>query len=440
MRRHVIVIGGGLAGSEAAWQLAEQGIQVRLYEMRPKKLTPAHHTGRLAELVCSNSLKSTEETNAHGLLKEELRKLGSLILEAAEQARIPGGKALVVDREKFSAYVTEKIENHPNIEVVREEVPRIPRDEIVVVATGPLTSEALAEDLRQLTGEDYLHFYDALSPIVDADSLDFSRLFFADRFGLDESYLNAPMTEEEYYRFWEALVNAEIHVGHDYEDVKRNFFEGCLPIEEMARRGPDTLLFGPLRPVGLVDPRTGKTPYAVVQLRPENAEKTAFSLVGFQTQLKVGEQKRVFRMIPGLERAEFLRYGAVHRNTYVNAPKILLPTLQLKKHPNIFLAGQISGTEGYTEAAAGGLIAGINAARLAQGLQPLVVPPHTMIGALLRYLTHTNPKYFQPMNANFGLFIQVPKGLKKLEKRRFLVERARRTLDEWMDEVLLKIS
>ncbi len=430
----VIVIGAGLAGSEAAYQLAKRGVEVELYEMRPIKFTPAHKTDRFAELVCSNSLKSKDIYNAHGLLKAELKRLDSLIMKAAEYAELPGGKALVVDREKFSDFITETLKKFPNVKVIHEEITKIPEDEIVIVATGPLTSEALAENLRNLLGLEYLSFFDALSPIVDAESLDYSKLYFKDRHGWDDSsYLNAPMNEEEYYRFYEALINAEVFMGHDFEEKeKARYFEGCLPIEEMARRGPETLRYGPLRASGLPDPKTGKEPFAVVQLRPENLERTAYSLVGFQTQLKIPEQRRVFRMIPGLENARFLRYGAVHRNTFIKAPAVMEPTLQVRKKPNIFIAGQIVGTEGYVEAAMGGLVAGINAYLLATGREPLVFPVHTMIGALLDYIAHSDPKHFQPMNANIGLFKDIPPHVRKKHRREFIVRRARETLEEWI--------
>ncbi len=428
----VVVIGGGLAGSEAAWQLARQGVPVVLYEMRPVRSTPAHRTGNLAELVCSNSLKSLELTNAQGLLKWELRELGSLILEAAFQARIPGGKALSVDREKFSQYVTEKLEAHPLVEIRREEVTGIPREGIVIIATGPLTSDAFARALQEMVGE-FLSFFDAVSPIVDAESLDFSKLYWKDRHGWDaESYLNAPMTKEEYDRFVEALILAEKHEPHDFEK-SLGFFEGCLPIEEMARRGPETLRYGPLKPIGLEHPETGELPYAVVQLRPENEEKTAFSLVGFQTQLRIREQERVFRLIPGLEQARFLRYGAVHRNTFIRSPVLLLPSLQFRKDPRIFFAGQITGTEGYLAAAAGGWLAGFNAARMARGEDPVSLPEHTMAGALFRYIATSNPRYFQPMNPNFGLMIQIPRHIRGGARRRFLAERAQEALRRWKE-------
>ncbi len=431
--KEVIVVGAGLAGSEAAYQLAKRGIRVKLFEMRPKKLTPAHKTGLFAELVCSNSLKSTDIFNAHGLLKAELSAMDSLILRAAMETAIPGGKALVVDRERFASRVTEILRSMPEIEVINEEVREVPDSGLTIIASGPLTSDELARSLMELTGEKYLSFYDALSPIVDAETLDMSVLYFKDRYGLeDESYLNAPMNEEEYDRFWEALVNAEVHKPHDFEkDAK--YFEGCLPIEEMARRGRDTLRFGPLKPLGLPDPRTGREPFAVVQLRRENAEGTAYSLVGFQTQLTYPEQRRVFRMIPGLENARFLRYGAVHRNTFVNAPRVLTSTLQLKKKPTVFVAGQLSGSEGYLEAATGGLLAALNAYRILKGLEPVPFHHHTVSGALFRYMAISNPRHFQPMNVNFGLMISVPR-MNRTRRKVYIVERALASLIEWMRE------
>ncbi|NPA79937.1 MAG: methylenetetrahydrofolate--tRNA-(uracil(54)-C(5))-methyltransferase (FADH(2)-oxidizing) TrmFO [Thermotogae bacterium] len=428
-RKRITVVGAGLAGSEAALVASRMGVEVVLFEMRPKRMTPAHSTGRPAELVCSNSFKSKDPLSAPGLLKAELEMLNSPLLKFAKECALPGGKALALDRNCFSAKVEEAIESDPNIHLIREEVREIPEG-IVVVASGPLTSDALSESIGALLGEDYLHFYDAQSPIVDGDTLDYSKLYFKDRFGQeDEAYLNAPMTKEEYMRFWEALVNAEIHPPKDFEKNAK-YFEACLPIEEMAKRGPETLLYGPLRPVGLEDPRTGELPYAVVQLRREDREGKAWNLVGFQTQLKWSEQKRVFRMIPGLERAEFLRYGAVHRNTFIKSPLLLKPTLQLRKEPRILFAGQITGTEGYVPAIAGGHLAGLNAARMALGLEPLVVPPHTMMGALFHYITTANPKYFQPMNANFGIIPDVPK-MRRDRRRRFIVERALREMEEF---------
>jgi len=423
----VKVIGGGLAGSEAAWTIARAGIRVILYEMRPSRMTPAHSTDLLGELVCSNSLKSKDILSAQGLLKEEMRRLGSLIMEAAESSAIPGGKALVVDRRSFAEYISSALRAHPLIEIRREEATRVP-DPISVIATGPLTSAVFADSLKRFVGQEFLYFYDALSPVVSAESLDQSQMFWADRHGWEaEAYLNAPMSEEEYRAFYEALVAAEVHNPHFDERIP--YFEGCLPLEVMAKRGYETLLYGPLRPSGLVDPRTGKEPFAAVQLRPENAERTAFSLVGFQTQLRTREQERVFRMIPGLEKAEFLRYGAVHRNTYLNAPRLLNPTLELKDHPGLFIAGQLSGTEGYLEAAAGGLLAGMNAARLARGEKPLSPPAHTAIGTLFRAITEARERDFQPINLHLALFTDVPKNLRGQARREFIAHRALRELE-----------
>ena len=433
----VIVIGGGLAGSEAAWQIAERGIKVVLFEMRPKEMTPAHKTNLLAELVCSNSLKSKERTNAHGLLKEELKSLDSLLIKIAEESALPGGKALVVDRNEFARKVTEVLESHPNIQIKREEVKEIPSDGIVIVATGPLTSDSLASDLKRITGEESLYFYDAISPIVDGDTLDYSVLYKMDRHGLEEeAYLNAPLDKEQYERFVKAVVDAEIHEPHDFEK-KIPYFEACLPIEVMAKRGMETLRYGPMRPHGLSF--GGKTPYAVVQLRPENRDGTAYSLVGFQTQMKIREQERVFRLIPGLERAKFLRYGAVHRNTFLNAPRVLEPTLQLKEDSRIFVAGQLIGTEGYVEAIMGGLLAGINAARLFKGKPLATPPPETMMGALIMYIVTANPNHFQPMNANLGLFSVSPK-VPKRKKREYIVKRSLETLEKWKRAFSLKNS
>jgi methylenetetrahydrofolate--tRNA-(uracil-5-)-methyltransferase len=429
----VVVIGAGLAGSEASWQIAQRGVKVILYEMRPFKMTPAHKTDKFAELVCSNSLRSKELHKAVGLLKEELKMLKSLIMESAINCEIEGGKALVVDRECFANYITQKILNHSLIKIKREEVTEIPKDKIVIVATGPLTSESLAKNLAELIEIPYLHFYDAISPIVYADSINWEKVFVADRYGEGEgSYVNCPLTKEEYEKFVEELLKAEKVPLHPFEDPK--YFEGCLPIEVMAERGKDTLRYGPMKPTGLIDPKTGKEPYAVVQLRPENKEKTLYNMVGFQTKLKYQEQIRIFRMIPGLEKAEFARLGSIHRNTFVNAPLVLEPTLQLKKFPNIFLAGQITGVEGYVESTAMGLIAGINAERLAKG-KPLVIPPkETAIGALINYLQTANPKYFQPMNINWGLF--PPLGEKIPKKLRYfkLAERALKALQNWIKE------
>ncbi|OAG27516.1 methylenetetrahydrofolate--tRNA-(uracil(54)-C(5))-methyltransferase (FADH(2)-oxidizing) TrmFO [Thermodesulfatator autotrophicus] len=435
----VTIIGGGLAGSEAAWQLACRGVPVKLYEMRPKKLTPAHKTGKLAELVCSNSLRSKEITSAVGLLKEELRRLWSLIMEAALASEVPAGKALAVDRELFASYITEKISAHPLIEIINEEVTVIPEEGIVIIATGPLTSDSLAKDLKRYTGEEFFHFYDAIAPIVYADSINWDKVFKADRYSEGEgAYVNCPMTKEEYERFIDALLLAEKVPFKEFEKPK--YFEGCLPIEVMAERGRDTLRFGPMKPVGLKDPRTGKEPYAVVQLRAENKEGTLYNLVGFQTKLKYKEQEKVFRMIPGLEQAEFARFGSIHRNSFVCAPKVLTKTLQLKKEPRIFLAGQLSGVEGYVESTAMGLLAGLNASRLARQ-EKLVVPPRTTAhGALVHYITEADPKHFQPMNINWGLFppldmpVKKRKKLPKRERYRLMAERALKDLAKWIEE------
>jgi len=430
--KRITVVGAGLAGSEAALVAASFGVRVFLYEMRSKKMTPAHTSGKPAELVCSNSLKAKDLYSAPGLLKEELKILGSFLIRFALECEIPGGKALTVDRWCFSQKVEDAIKNHPNIVYINEEVGEIP-DGIVVIASGPLTSEPLAEAISKLIGQDYLYFYDAQSPIVDGDSLNYDKLYFKDRFGYDDyAYLNAPMTEEEYRRFWEELIKAEIHEPKEFER-EVCYFEACLPIEVMAKRGFETLLYGPLRPVGLEDPRTGKLPFAVVQLRREDAEGKAWNLVGFQTQLKISEQIRVFRLIPGLENAEFLRFGAVHRNTYLNSPELLLPTLQLKKEPRILFAGQITGTEGYVPAIAGGHIAGLNAALLALGYETVVVPRHTMLGALIEYIT-TPKKDFQPMNANFGIIPDVQK-MRKDQRIRFMVERAFMEMENFAEKI-----
>lgn len=434
MKDRVIVIGGGLAGSEAVYQLAKRGINVILYEMRGLKRTPVHKTDKLGELVCSNSLKSTDIYNANGLLKYELKLLDSLILKAGEYSRIDNSKALVVDREIFSDYITRTIESFENVKIIRGEVEEIPRDEIVIMATGPLTSEKLSEDIRKITGEEYLSFYDAVSPIVDGETLNYDKLFWADRYSDEGNYLNAPLTKEEYELFVNELIKAQKVELHEFEkDIK--FFEGCLPIEEMARRGLETLRYGPMNPRGLIDPKTNKEPYAIVQLRPENKDKTAFSIVGFQTQMKWGEQKRVFRLIPGLEKAEFLRYGVIHRNTFIKSPLILKETLQMKNYENIFFAGQITGVEGYVPSTATGLIAGINAYRLIKGLKPIYPGRHTMIGALLYYITHEDPKFFQPMNANFGLFVDIPSHLKGKEKKEFIIERAKKEFEKFLSEL-----
>ncbi len=404
----LIVVGGGLAGAEAAWQAAERGIDVALFEMRPVRNTPAHVSDHLAELICSNSLGSDKPASAPGLLKAELRRLGSLIMSCADETAVPAGGALGVDREQFAALVTQRIENHPRIHVRREEVTRVP-DEPAIIASGPLTSDVLAADIARLSGEEYLYFYDAVAPIVAADSIDMSIAFRASRYdrhsedASDGDYINCPMTREEYDAFVDALVNAERIELRSFEQEDPKFFEGCLPIEVMAQRGRQALAYGPLRPVGLHDPRTGARPYAVAQLRQDNLAGTLYNIVGFQTNLKWPEQKRVLRMIPGLARAEFMRYGVMHRNTFVNAPAMLEPTLQYRARPGLFFAGQIVGVEGYVGNAATGWVAGVNAARRLKGEGLLVLPGETMIGALCHYITHADPKDFQPMKANFGI-------------------------------------
>lgn len=427
MSAPILVIGGGLAGVDAAWQIARRGIPVRLYEMRPVRETPVHRTDRLAELVCSNSLRGAELTQAPGLLKEEMRRLGSLVMEAADHSAVPAGSALAVDRERFAAYITEAIERAPLIELIRDEVTAIPAEGPVVVATGPLTSDALAADIRRLLGHDYLSFYDAAAPIVHEHSIDRNKVFLASRYGKgDAAYLNCPMDKAQYEAFVDALLTAEQTERPDYE--RTAFFEGCVPIEELARRGRDTLRYGPLKPVGLRDPRTGREPYAVVQLRQDNAAATLYNLVGFQTSLKWGEQRRVFRMIPGLEQAVFARFGVMHRNTFINSPLALAPTMQAKQRADLFFAGQLTGVEGYIESAAMGMLAGINAARLRQGLPPLVFPNTTAIGALAHYITHADPEHFQPMNMTFGLLPDPPvRGRGRRDRR---AAKARRALED----------
>lgn len=400
---YINVIGAGLAGSEAAWQAARLGVPVRLYEMKPEKRTPAHSYSGFAELVCSNSLRSLQLSNAIGLLKEELRRLGSLIMEAADANTVPAGAALAVDRYAFSDYITDRIKSHPLIEVIPCEVTEIP-DGITVVASGPLTSDALAETIHGMLGEGYLSFFDAAAPIVDFASVDMTKAYFASRYGKGEaSYINCPMEKDEYDRFYEALVTAEEAHIKDFDKKELKVFEGCMPVEVMAKRGRDTLLYGPLKPVGLPYPGTDREPYAVVQLRAENAAGTMYNLVGFQTHLTFGEQKRVFGMIPGLENAEFLRYGVMHRNTYLNSPKLLSADYSLMKSPDIFFAGQMTGVEGYIESTSSGWLAGVNAARRALGLEPAVPEKKTVIGALAGYVSDRTVTNFQPMNANFGI-------------------------------------
>lgn len=430
----VTVIGAGLAGSETAWQLARRGIEVELYEMRPHKNTPAHHTQYFSELVCSNSLRAAAIENAVGLLKEEMRRLSSLIISAADRHRVPAGGALAVDREGFSQDITNLLENHPMIHIHREEVLSIPPEGPVIIATGPLTSPALSEAIAKLTGDSYLYFYDAAAPIVTLESLDLNKVFRASRYGKgDEDYLNCPMSREEYDVFYDALINAERAPMKDFE--KQVHFEGCMPVEVLASRGRETLLYGPLKPVGLTDPRTGTRSHGVVQLRQDNAEGTLFNLVGFQTNLKWGEQKRVFSLIPGLENAEFVRFGVMHRNTYINSPELLKPTLQLKGDERIFFAGQITGVEGYVESAAAGLVAGINAALLVSGKSTIEMPRETAHGSLLHYITTASVKNFQPMNVTFGLFPELPQRVKgKRERGKAQAERALQVLEQWLDQ------
>ena len=425
----IIVVGAGLAGAEAAWTLARLGLPVRLFEMRPAKMTPAHHTEKFAELVCSNSLGGEGPTNAKGLLHAELRAAGSLIMEAADRFRVPAGAALAVDREPFSAYITEKLSSHPNVEVVREEVTDIP-DPIAVLATGPLTSDALSQALRRRLGDNFLHFYDAAAPVILGETINMEKCFYGGRFEQSPDYINCPMTEEEYRRFYEILTQARQHTPHEWE--KLQFFEGCIPIEELARRGYLTPVFGPLRPVGIVDPRTGKEPFAVVQLRREDREGRLWSLVGFQTGLKWPDQKKVVQAIPGLENAEIVRYGVMHRNTYLNAPKLIHATLELKDIPGVFVAGVLAGVEGYMESAATGFLAGLNAGRLALGLEPSVPPPESMLGALVRFLATAQPENFQPMSANWGLVPPVEGRMDKRAKREAMFHRGLSAFQEWL--------
>ena len=438
------IIGGGLSGCEAAYQIAKRGIKVKLYEMKPVKFSPAHSNSELAEIVCSNSFKSNLITNACGLLKEELRKLDSLLIKVADETSVPAGQALAVDREKFSNRVTETIKNTPNIEIINKEVLEISDEDICIVATGPLTSDGLFENIKRIINENELFFYDAAAPIINKSSIDMKIAFMGDRYAqekrkeesLDEwktrisndsnqSYINLPLNKEEYENFWNELVNAEIVILHDFE--KKEIFEGCMPIEVMAKRGIDTLRFGPLKPVGFDDPRTGKRPYAVVQLRQDNTSASLYNMVGLQTNLKFPEQKRVFSTIPGLENAEFVKYGVMHRNTYINSTKLLNNNLQMKDYKNIFFAGQITGVEGYVESIATGLVAGINASRFLLNKDSFILPKETMIGTLINYISSPNDK-FQPMNANFGILPELNKKIKD-KKERYL-ELAKRSLAE----------
>lgn len=420
---------GGLAGTEAAYQIAKRGIKVKLYEMKPEKFSPAHSSKELAEIVCSNSFKSNSITNACGLLKEELRNLGSLLIQIADETKVPAGQALAVDRETFSKRVTEEIEKNPNIEIIREEVENIEaEDGIVIIATGPLTSEKMAEQIISITGKDRLAFYDAAAPIIEKDSINFNIAFYGDRYGKegDSSYINLPMNKEEYEIFYNELVNAEIVTLHEFE--KKEIFEGCMPIEVMAKRGEDTIRFGPLKPVGFTDPRTNSRPYAIVQLRQDNTSGTLYNMVGFQTNLKFGEQKRVFSLIPGLENAEFVKYGVMHRNTFINSPELLDNTYNLKAKSNIYFAGQITGVEGYVESIASGLVAGLNAVAKFNNTEKITFPNETVIGALSSYISTENTK-FQPMNANFGILPPLEEKIKdKVQRYTKMAERALKSL------------
>ena len=433
--KEITIIGGGLAGSEAAWQAAQRGIKVILWEMKPCRFSPAHNSPNLAELVCSNSFRAESLENAVGLLKEEMRRVGSLFMLAADATRIPAGGALAVDRVKFSSFITSALEQQKNITLIREEVTRLPLQRPLILASGPLTSPSLSEEITNLIGKNYLYFYDAISPVVEADSINLNIAFRASRYNRGgDDYLNCPLNQEEYYRLVAEIVSAEKVLPRDFE--KAIFFEGCLPIEEMADRGKDTLAFGPLKPVGLKDPRTGEQPHAVVQLRPENKERTIYNLVGFQTRLTWPEQKRVVRLIPGLEKASFVRLGSCHRNIFINSPTLLFPTLQLQKETKIFFAGQITGVEGYVESAAMGMVAGINAASFILKKQLVIPSPATATGALLHYITTAAPDHFQPMNVTYGLFPPLPSEVKKRDRRNFLIQQALKHIDDWRKEIL----
>ena len=432
MTRKIIIIGAGLAGSEAAWQCARRGIPAELYEMRPVRSTPAHQTANFAELVCSNSLKSDSENSAPWLLKEEMRRAGSLLMEIARECSVPAGHALAVDRETFAAKVTQAISREPLISVRREEVAHVDDNEITVIATGPLTSDALSQEIARLSGASHLYFYDSISPIVEADSIDMAKVYLAARYDKGSAdYINCPMSKEEYDRFYDALAGAQSVEEKDWE--KLNYFESCLPIEEIARRGRDTLRFGPMKPVGLKNPHTGKMPYAVVQLRQENLRADSYNLVGFQNHLKFGEQARILRLIPGLENARFLRYGQIHRNTYINAPTLLSETLQMKQHPSILFAGQICGVEGYVESIATGLMAGNHAASIASGTKPVPPPRATAFGSLTHYITHADPNKFQPANITFDLLPPLDQKIRDRQQRhRQQCELALREFDQWL--------
>lgn len=431
MRDDIVIVGGGLAGSEAAWQAANRGAKVTLYEMRPKEMTKAHKTGGLAELVCSNSLGSADPLNAPGILKEEMRRLNSLVIAAAEQARVPAGSALAVDRDQFSSHITRALQGHPQIRILHEEAADIPIDCLCIIATGPLTSDKLSQAIRAVTQSQHLYFYDAISPIVDTESINMDVVFRASRYDKGgDDYLNCPMTEAEYNAFYDALMAAEKVQPKEFE--KTPYFEACVPIEVLAERGLRTMQFGPLKPVGLKNPWTGSESAAVVQLRTENVHRTCYNLVGFQTKLTYPEQKRVFRMIPGLEQAEFLRYGSLHRNTFINSPQLLLNTLQFKARGTLFFAGQLVGVEGYTESAAMGGLAGINAARTLTGQPAITPPPTTAHGCLITHVASSDPRHFQPMNTNFGLFPPLSNPPKDKEKKRLAISRrAFEDFDSW---------
>lgn len=441
MAEYISILGAGLAGSEAAWQAAQRGVKVRLYEMKPIKFTPAHHAPTFGELVCSNSLRSDAPSNAVGLLKEEMRAMGSLIMQAADATRVPAGSALAVDRVLFSEYITNHIRNHPNIEVIEAECECLPDDGITVIATGPLTSEPMARFIREELGCGGLHFFDAAAPIVDAESINMDVAFFASRYDKgDADYINCPMTREQYDAFYQALITAEEAALKEFDREQQKdltVFEGCMPVEVMARRGYDTLRYGPLKPVGLIDPRVGKESYAVVQLRKENKEGTMYNLVGFQTHLTFPEQRRVFRMIPGLENAEFLRYGVMHRNTYLSSPGLLGADYAMLKRPNVYFAGQMTGVEGYVESAGSGLVAGINASRRAKGLDPLILPRTTMIGAMALYVQNGSVGAFTPMNANFGIIQMPQKKVKggKAARNAVIAQTAISTIQQLLPEI-----
>ncbi len=432
-RDKVYVIGAGLAGSEAAWQLAQRGVKTALYEMRPVKMTPAHQSGYFGELVCSNSLRAASLNNAVGLLKEEMRRCSSLIMEAADKTKLPAGGALAVDREEFARHISRSLKNHPLLEFHNREVTELLPERPLIIATGPLTSDALSVKLEQLTGSGHLYFFDAAAPIVSYESINTGKAFFASRYGKGGAdYLNCPMDEEEYNRFVDELIRGEVYTGKEFE--KETFFEGCMPVEEMARRGKDTLRFGPLKPVGITKPGNGQRPHAVVQLRKDNQEGTLYNMVGFQTRLKHPEQKRIFRLIPGLEDAEFVRYGGMHRNTFINAPTVLKPTLEMIRNEGVFMAGQITGVEGYVESSASGIIAGLNAFCYLTTQKLLVFPPDTAMGALTKYISSADPNIFQPMNVNYGLFPPLQEKAPKKKKRELYAHRSLESLSRFLDE------